>query len=222
VTIDGKSTFLSGEGDQWYLRNKVALDRFKPDLGTNLIIRVLGPIGNSISNILEIGCSNGIKVEFLANEFDAAGFGLDPSIMAVDEGNARVNSRNLNQVQLTVGTADDLPFEDLKFDLVVFGFCLYLVDRDKLSDAILEANRVLKKGGFLVITDFDPGSPTRVPYHHKDGVFSHKDDYSSYFLESGSYYLVAKESYSHSSEVFTVDTMERVSTTVLFKENENF
>jgi adenylyltransferase/sulfurtransferase len=43
----------------------------------------------------------------------------------------------------------------IALDLVLFGFCLYLVDRKLISRVVAEADRVLKDTGFLGIVDFD-------------------------------------------------------------------
>ena len=48
-------------------------------------------------------------------------------------------------VKLKIGTAEKLKFEDDKFDLIIFGFCLYLCDREDLIKIVDETNRVLKK-----------------------------------------------------------------------------
>ena len=57
-------------------------------------------------------------------------------------------------VQVVQGAADQLYFESQTFDFVVFGFCLYLCDRDDLFEIAKEAHRVLKPTGWLVIHDF--------------------------------------------------------------------
>jgi len=118
--------------------------------------------------------------------------------------------------------ADLAMFQDESFDFVYFGFCLYLLDRRDLFSAIAEADRVLKNGGFLAITDFDPIHRHKRPYHHKEGVFSFKQDYSRFFTESEMYYLVAKNSFSHRQPFFDEDGNERVSTTLLFKETDAY
>ena len=101
---------------------------------------------------------------------------------------------------------------------MIFGFCLYLVDRSDVFKVIAEADRVLKSGGFMVIVDFDPKLPQKVPYHHIPGLFTYKTSYSDFFTAGGNYYLVAKESFSHQSDNFAVDSNERISICVLYKE----
>ena len=85
-----------------------------------------------------------------------------------------------------------------------------------------EADRTLKRGGFLGITDFDPPQRHKRAYHHRDGVFTYKQPYANLFSESGHYYLVSKHSFSHNTEHFTRDGDERISLTILYKELEPY
>jgi SAM-dependent methyltransferase len=214
------ATFLEGEGDNYFLRNKAALDsRATSERGffeIDWIAQTLVPFKHKISSILEIGSSNGVNLERMCDLLQAKGNGIDPSELAVKEGNLKFASGG--RIQLHAGTASSLPFETQSFDLVFFGFCLYLLDRSDLFFSIAEADRVLKNGGFLAITDFDPIHRHKRPYHHKDGVFSFKQDYSELFTASGIYYLLGKISFSHRQLFFDEDGNERVSTTLLFKE----
>lgn len=205
--------FLESEGDRWYQRNKVALDGDGGDLAIDTIKRVLAYRQPEIRSILEVGCGNGQKLANLGEFFDAESFGVDPSAVAVSEGNVRFPNVNLQ-----VGTASRLPFEDGKFDFVYFGFCLYLVDRGDLLKAVAEADRVLSLGGFLAILDFDPTKRHKREYRHHPGLFSYKTSYSDLFTGSGHYYLVAKDSFSHTEGNFSEDSNERVSISVLYKE----
>jgi ubiquinone/menaquinone biosynthesis C-methylase UbiE len=62
-------------------------------------------------------------------------FGIDPSQNVIEEANK-------NGITAKVGTADLLDFNDDKFDIVIFGFYLYLCDRKDLFKIASEANRV--------------------------------------------------------------------------------
>lgn len=214
------SVFKEGEADSWYSRNKVILDGIrstqkKVPFDVEHISKNLDPFKSEINHILEIGCSSGNKLESLCQRLDAAGHGIEPSALAVEEGNSRMTG---SHIQLVCGTADELPFESSSFDLVYFGFCLYLVDRKTLLKSLSEADRVLKAGGFLAITDFDPGLMYKRPYVHQEGLFSYKQDYSRFYMESGLYYLVSKTSFSHRREFFDYENDERISLALLYKE----
>ena len=105
------------------------------------------------------------------------------------------------------------------FDVVILGFCLYLVDRELLFKTISEVDRTLKQGGYLVITDFETPFPIKRNYEHLEGCFSYKNNYSNFFLGGGHYSLVNKIHTSHSTDMFNPDINERVSTSVLYKEH---
>ncbi|MGA9642826.1 MAG: class I SAM-dependent methyltransferase [Terriglobales bacterium] len=214
--------FVTGEGDNYYERNKSAFGNEEQRHAEKLLCEALSSFRAEIKGVLEIGCSSGMKLEYLCKYFGASGKGIDPSSKAVRDGNERLSRSGATNLALQVGTADSLPYKDGEFDLVYFAFCLYLVDRDKLFAAIAEADRVLKPGGFLAIVDFDPAQRHKRSYHHRENVFSYKQPYADLFVASGHYYLVAKSSFSHSGHYFAKDSDERVSLGLLYKEPDAY
>jgi ubiquinone/menaquinone biosynthesis C-methylase UbiE len=216
-SVNQSKVFLESEGDGWFERNKTAVNSKSSFYETETIKRVLQHYKENINSVLEIGCGNGAKLFDLCDYFKATGSGIDPSAAAVK------NGKELHKgLQLSVSTASKLPYNDDNFDLVYFGFCLYLVDRNDILKAVAEADRVLKNGGFLAILDFDPKQRHKRAYHHKPGLFSFKTSYADFFTAGGHYYLVAKESFSHGASHFTTDSDERVSVSILYKEPEAY
>ena len=121
------------------------------------------------------------------------------------------------KIHLQEGISSRLPYNENEFDVVMIGFSLYVTPRVMISDTILEINRVLKQGGFIILTDFDtPLRCRRVNVHNKE-MFVYKENYAELFLSMG-YSLVEKRSYSHSADSFNPDIQERVSTQILYKE----
>jgi ubiquinone/menaquinone biosynthesis C-methylase UbiE len=182
--------FLSGEGDNWFIRNRHMLGK-QEYLDVDFLVRNLPILEAGESKFLEIGCSSGEKTFSLSSRLKSHGFGIDPSYLAIEK------AREMHNGSLTfsVGTADLLPYENHFFDLVYFGFCLYLIDREHLDSVFMEATRVLKKNAFLSILDFDYGGSKKNTYKHDTDLFSYKDDYSAY-LKKHQLILVAKESYT--------------------------
>ncbi len=216
--VNQSNLFKQGEGDAWYIRNRDSLANLNLDLEMEPITRILLPFKDLLNSVLEIGCSDGRRLEYLCGKLGARGSGIDPSKMAIEAGNLRLAAQPDSQITLQIGGAQELAFKDEKFDLVFFGFSLYLLDRNQLQDAVIEANRVLRKGGFLVILDFDVTQPYSVPYRHMDGIQSYKDCYEKYFIALGNYHLAHKFSFGHKSMYFQLEKSERIAYTILFKE----
>ncbi len=212
--ISQKKIFLESEGDKWFERNLP-----KYELERKTIPAHIQFIDKYIKNgykILEIGCSTGIHLHYFQRKPSCQCYGIDPSQEAIEYGR-----KDYKELNLSVGTSDSLQFLDGYFDFILFGFCLYLVDRNYLVKSIAEADRVLKDKGYVAIIDFDTNIPKKRPYKHYKGIFSYKLDYSKLFLAFPHYSLVEKMSFSHSTDSFVEDIKERVSAVVLYKDLNN-
>ena len=202
-----RELFLREEGDAWFARNKHA----SGDVAA-YYIRALADMPVNPARILEIGCGEGRKLERLHQEFGSEVYGVDPSSSAVAAGNERCPA-----LRLQTGTADALPFVPGFFDVIIFGFCLYLCDRELLFTIAAEADRVLKEQGRLIIFDFHPPFPYRNTYAYKEGVFSYKMDHAAMFLWHPAYTLIARSALSHATDTFHDDPNERLAVSVLVK-----
>lgn len=179
--MEQKRVFLAGEGDAYFQRNTHTP---RPD--------VLGFFARHIrpgQRVLEIGCASGHNVQWLAEHTGCQGFGVDPS-------SAAINAGRRPGLQLEVGTADAVPFAE-PFDMVIYGFCLYLVDRPLLHRTVAEGDRLVKEGGQLGIWDFDVDAPAKRAYHHVPGMWSYKMDYSRLWLADPAYSLIDKMPVPH-------------------------
>lgn len=207
-----RDVFLRGEGDAYFQRNAAAYASGNADTLPlpAAVVRGYLPAG---AHVLEIGCANGLNLERLRRSAGCQGSGIDPSAAAVEAGR-----RDFPALDLRVGTADALPFPDAAFDLVWFGFCLYVTDRALLPRVVAEADRVLRDGGKLVIVDFDPAVPVRRRYAPAAGVSSYKTDHARLFLGFPQYVLVEKRPFSHHGEGFHPDSGERLALQVLHKD----
>jgi ubiquinone/menaquinone biosynthesis C-methylase UbiE len=137
-------------------------------------------------------------------------------LIAINDGKDKNPLLNLVQ-----GTADSIPFHDKKFDMIIFGFCLYLCDRKDLFKIVYEADKCLAEYGYLIIYDFKPPFPYKNIYHYKEGIFSYKMNYADLFLANPSYFLVAENILSHDELYSIEDPNERISATLLMKGNVN-
>ena len=183
-------TFLNGEGDRYHERNHYKEPNPR-------LLDALYHLPFKPRSILEIGCGNARYLSRLHQHFDCACFGIDPSKAAIEEARQRHP-----YLELSVGCAHDLDLlydntED--FDLILFGFCLYLVDREHLFSIVAQTDKYLNNGGFLAIHDFDVIAPTKVPYAHANGVYSYKMHYPNLWLGNPAYkhfhrYLIDSDS----------------------------
>lgn len=212
-----KDTFSHSEGDAYFERNHSAYDQrnySENDPVIQAIDQCLDNLANDGSglglSLLEIGSGEGKRLQWLQDNRSIECFGVEPSTKAVELAVER-------GVKATKGTADNLPLENSKFDFVVFGFCLYLCDREDLFKIALEADRVLKEQGWLIIYDFFAGGQVVKPYHHLEGVRTYKMDYRKLWDWHPSYTCYAHQIFAHGTSRLCDDQDEWVATSILRK-----
>jgi ubiquinone/menaquinone biosynthesis C-methylase UbiE len=106
--------------------------------------------------VLDVGCGNGRAYQLfegMAIEYE----GLDLSAELIAEAKRRVRDM---LATFTVGSMTAMPYEDSGFDSVLAVAVLHHVPSERLRlQALREANRVLKKGGWLLMTNWDRWKP---------------------------------------------------------------
>ena len=204
---DQKTLFREIEGDLWFERNE-----FRPDPATEIMIDALKTVGAAPKATLEIGSSAGLMLERMHQEFGGECHGVEPSQKAVQRG------QSLRPALTFVhGTADDLPYPDRRFDLVILGFCLYMCDPADYFRIAWQADRVLRDGGLLVIKDFSSPIPYKQKYSHAAGVYSHKMDWSTMFCWNPAYRLLVR-TYSEQVPTNTFHPDEQIAVDILRKD----
>ena len=209
-----KDIFLQSEGDAWFDRNRQHIASGELPGDDPVLHEIIDVFEKrqlaAGSRILEIGCGEGRRLAWLKDTYSAQCYGIEPSGLAV----AVARDRGLCVHQ---GSADELPFDDQFFDLVIFGFCLYLCDRDDLFRIANEANRVLRSPGWLAIQDFYSSAPIAKAYHHKSGVMSYKMDYRTLFTWHPAYECLTHKVRAHGAAAYSDDGHEWVGVSVLRK-----
>lgn len=206
-----KDIFLGSEGDAWLERNQAALARRRlPDEDPVLSELLSLPGIDKKMCVLEIGCGDGARLGWLKENRGSRCSGIDPSAQSV-------TSAKQHGIRAIQGTADQLPFEAGEFDLVIFGFCLYLCDRDDLFRIAQEADRVLRTPGWLVINDFYSPAPISQAYKHRPGLFSHKMDYRELFSWNPSYTCMTHKVRHHQDANYSDQPDEWVAVSVMRK-----
>jgi len=182
-----EATFWAGEGDAWFRRNQSAA--INP-----AVVNVITELDFKPERILEIGCGTGKYLNSLHEYYNYGAFGcncigVDPSTEAIAFG--REHYPDLKLYLGTVETAYTM-FRGEEFDLIIFGFCLYVVGRDGVFYAVTSADSLLREGGHLAVHDFNPATPQKVPYHHQEGLFSYKMRYADLWLANPAYEFISE------------------------------
>ena len=109
-----KDIFINKEGNQWFKRNSNRESKNFKDINSFI------PLIKDNDTILEIGTSDGIKLDYLDRKTSGLNlnlFGIDPSLESINAGSKKYQNLNLKQ-----GTSDQLEFDNQYFDIVVLGF----------------------------------------------------------------------------------------------------
>lgn len=208
-----RDVFLSGEGDAWFHRNRRAQPLVAPTDDLLLPTLLDLPLEEGAGTVVvEVGCGQGLRLYALAQEKGWRVHGLDPSAAAV------AAAAELG-VEARVGTAEQLPYASQSVDLLVFGFCLYLCDRDDLFQIAAEAHRVLKPSSWLAILDFWSPQHCSNSYCHRLGVQSYKANLPEMFRWHPAYVITDHSVRHHTTRIRTDDSDEWVSATVIRKSN---
>lgn len=106
---------------------------------------------DSCSNIIDIGCGNGRNmVYFLKNNFNV--FGIDEDARAIETCRklAQRLAPNTDPQNFVIANADEIPFGDSTFDLVICSAILHFAHNDSHFESMLRsAWRILKPGGYF-------------------------------------------------------------------------
>jgi ubiquinone/menaquinone biosynthesis C-methylase UbiE len=215
-----KDIFLLTEGNAWFDRNYKNLENKIYNFDDSIIQSVNKCMHSSFLlennksrkkiKLLEIGCGDARRLEWINNNLGIECQGIDPSAKAVKF------ARNIG-VDCIQGTADSLPFNDQNFDIVIFGFCLYLCDREDLFKIAYETDRVLKPNSWLIINDFFSETPIINKYHHYPNILSYKMDYRKIFNWHPDYTCYEHKILKNRNTGYIDDPAEWIATSIIRK-----
>ena len=118
----------------------------------NASLRQIALKMNAVSpgmKVLDIGCGTGAQLELYKNqECEIYGIDTSPSMLA------KAKERLGNSAQLIVTDAENTPFSDNHFDLIVASFVMHEMPPPTRSIVFKEMNRLVKREGHILLTDF--------------------------------------------------------------------
>lgn len=217
--MDQDNIFLNSEGDNWFKRNMSALSDVQDN---DFIINLIQLYNIAPENILEIGASNGWRLNEINKIHDCNCVAVEPSEFAIKAGKEKYP-----HIEFHRAVANELPFDNArKFDLVIINFVFHWIGREQLFKSVSEIDRVISDGGFLIIGDFMPDSSNKVKYHHikDEGVWTYKQDYTKLFTSSNIYKLIGSMTGHHETKKYDpfVDDKSRMAVTLLKKDYDNY
>lgn len=191
--------FLSGEGQAWLERNEAKLPAKDDPVLDAIKANLLHP-----KKVLEIGCANGWRLTELEKQYKCLCSGIDPAL---------THSRITGRVALHRGVASNLQlFNHNAFDLVIYGFCLYLCDPEDYFRIVAEGDRVLADGGHLIVYDFNLDAfilPHSRKYEHRPGVFSHKMRFENLWKSHPAYTAVSQHLMGKDQDLTSVTVLKK-------------
>ena len=127
-------------------------DTLRPG-GLELTDQLAGAAGiGKAMKILDIACGKGATTMFLARKYECQVTGIDLSAQMISRAEGKVAAEGLSgMISFCSGDAENLPFPDESFDVVV-SECAFSLMPDK-EKAAGEIHRVLRRSGRLAMTD---------------------------------------------------------------------
>jgi SAM-dependent methyltransferase len=152
-----------------------------PDIESIEINKITSFLNINDKVALEIGCGNGRISQKLFSRFEKY-IALDPNDQLIKL------ARNANpKVEYIIGSGQELPFNEELFDVILFSLSLH---HQNAAIALLEAYRVLKQAGKVIITEPTPNGEIQNIYHLYDNETLQLQEAQSAIRKSPFHYLM--------------------------------
>ncbi len=112
--------------------------------------------------VLAVGCGRAVTLEYFAREYGVQASGIEPDGALVESAVDRIRAAELgDRVQVQQAPADQLPYRDEIFDVVVGE--LEMTATADAADAVRELVRVTRPGGSVVLVQLVWLAPVEAP-----------------------------------------------------------
>jgi ArsR family transcriptional regulator len=146
--------------DAYFRRHAAEWDRIRslhiPESDVEAAIRNFLP-GCRVGDLLDIGTGTGRMIKLCAAGADRA-IGVDLSREMLAVARANLDGPDFRHCMLRRAPAENLPFADASFDVVLCHMVLHFLPDP--ARAFVEAGRVLRSGGRMILVDFAPHDAT--------------------------------------------------------------
>ena len=212
-----KNIWENFEADNWFLRNRSALN--KKSIKEDIIIFLLKLYKIIPKKVIDIGAANGYRLSFIQKLYGSEVVAVEPSLKAIKDGKSKYP-----YIQFIHSTCENTSIKK-KFDLVIASGVFFWIYRENLFSCLKNIDSLVKDGGYLIISCFGTENFIKKRYHHlkKGKFFTWKMPYWELFTKSGSYLEIAKLRYDHDKKKLTTAiNLNNQATTVLLKKQSNF
>ena len=170
---------LSEFGDTWY--KKVKFNSNSSD-----ILKIFQELNISGNNILEIGCGRGETLFKLKKKMK------NTKLMGIDISKEAIKYCQKKYKNIRFQNLSSLKIRKLRgsFDIIILGYFLYLLPREKLFEQFDLITKKLNKNGILIINDFKTNYPCYNLNETNKKILSFKTDYVQFLTSSNNYELI--------------------------------
>ena len=194
--------YLDVEADAFFNRNLYDFDTLPLYKESLLNFLISENESWQLDNVLEIGCHIGdLLAAVVRIAGSQRGYGIEPSAMAVAEGQSRFSE----SCTIVRGTAADTEtFGDIPaVDLAIVNDVFCWMSRESLMTSIRNIDNQIRIGGLLLIRDFYPDQKVRNRNKHAgdEPIYCHKipGSHSAIFETTGMYEVVKSRIFSDGS-----------------------
>ena len=158
-------------------RNRHA--RIKIASKENFVFKIISKNKIKPKKILEIGSSTGYLLESFRKKYNCQCYGIDTSKYAISEG-----KKLFKKINLTHGLFELSKLKDLKYDIIICGFFLFMLPPSKVLNLFSKIDSSLNSGGYIVINDFyNKANSFKIRnYKHEKKLKVYRWDYKKIFL----------------------------------------